>query len=297
MARKTPEVRLVELDDVALCVRRWPGDGVLRSTFVLVHGLASNALTWERVAVSLAGRGYPVISLDQRGHGRSGKPDGPYDMSTVVTDLDRLLSALDLADVVLAGQSWGGNVVLEYAWRHPERLRGIVCVDGGTIDLQSRWPRWEDCKSALQPPSLAGVRVADAERMLRETYPSWDDEGIAAMMANMEVCADGTVRPWLTRERHLQILRGLWEHRPGERYGGLRVPVLLVPADTGDATWTAQKRAEIAHAKTSMPQVRIHWFTADHDIHIQHPTALAEVMVGALQWFGTDETRTRMMSP
>ncbi|MGH8907560.1 MAG: hypothetical protein ACRD0K_13790 [Egibacteraceae bacterium] len=88
-----------------------------------------------------------------------------------------------------------------------------------------------------------------------------------------------------TLERHLEILRGLWEHRPGQRYGGLRVPVLLVPADTGEATATAQKREETAQAEASIPRVRVHWLTADHDIHVQYPTMLAEVMLDALEWF------------
>jgi pimeloyl-ACP methyl ester carboxylesterase len=285
------KVELIDFGDVALSLRRWLQAGESGGIeFVLVHGLASNASTWDRVAAGLAERGHPVTSFDQRGHGRSGKPDGPYDMTTVTGDLDRLLSALHLHDVVLAGQSWGGNVVLEYAWRHPERLRGLVCVDGGTIDLRSVWPRWEDCRAALTPPRLAGMRVEEFERMLRDAHPSWDDEAIAATAANMEVLPGGTIQPRLTLEHHLLILRALWEHRPGERYRELRVPVLLVPADTGDATATARKREEVARAEAAIPRVRVRWLKGDHDLHVQYPARLTEVMLDALRWFqtGTD---------
>ncbi|MGH8929883.1 MAG: alpha/beta fold hydrolase [Egibacteraceae bacterium] len=282
-----PEVRSIDVGGVSLRIRSWNPRGATPSPrFVLVHGLASNALTWEQVASSIASHGYPVTSLDQRGHGRSEKPDGPYDMPTVAADLDGLLSRLGLRDVVLAGQSWGGNVVLEYAYLHPKRLRGVICVDGGTIDLQARWPQWEDCKAVLAPPRLEGTPVADWERMLREAYPAWDDSGIAATMANMEMLPDGTVRPWLPFDRHLQVLRGLWEHRPAERYDGLSVPVMLVPVlIPDDATWTTNKRAGVERAQAAIPRSRVVWMEGDHDIHVQHPRALAEVMLEALPWF------------
>ncbi len=281
------EVRSLDVGGVTLRVRSWNPQGAPPSPrFVLVHGLASNALTWERVASSVAARGYAVTSLDQRGHGRSEKPDGPYDIPAVVGDLDGLLSLLGLRDVVLVGQSWGGNVALEYAFLHPDRLRGLICVDGGTIDLQARWPEWEDCKAVLAPPRLEGTPVADWERMLRDAYPAWDDSGIAATMENMEVLPDGTVRPWLSFDRHLRVLRGLWEHRPAERYGGLSVPILLVPVllPAGDS-WTTNKRAGIERAQAAIPRSRVVWMEGDHDIHVQRPRELAAVMLEALPWF------------
>jgi pimeloyl-ACP methyl ester carboxylesterase len=274
--------RRVDVGGVELAIREWPGSGL---PFVLVHGLASNALTWERVASTLASHGHHVVTLDQRGHGQSDKPDRPYDMDTVVTDLDRLLSALGLDGVVLAGQSWGGNVVLEHAWLHPQRLRGVVCVDGGTIDLQATWATWEECWGALAPPPLAGMPRVSAERMLRAAHPGWDNDAIAATFGNFEQLPDGTVRPWLTRDRHREVLRGLWEHRPGTRYPDLRVPVLLVPADDGDPDWTARKKAQVAVAETAIPRVRVQWFHSAHDVHVQQPVELADAMRAALAWF------------
>ena len=41
-----------------------------RTPFVLVHGLASNARTWDGVAAELTASGHPVVSIDQRGHGQ-----------------------------------------------------------------------------------------------------------------------------------------------------------------------------------------------------------------------------------
>jgi pimeloyl-ACP methyl ester carboxylesterase len=277
-----PRQRRVDVGGLELAVRDWPGSG---TPFVLVHGLASNALTWERVAEALAASGHRVVTLDQRGHGRSDKPDGPFDLATVVADLDRLLTALALDRVVLAGQSWGGNVALEFAWRHPSRLVGVVGVDGGTIDLQAEWPRFEDCWEAIAPPPLAGLPIDRVERTLRAAHPAWDDQAVAATLANLEVRPDGTVRPWLGREGHRAVLHGLWEHRPASRYSELRVPVLLVPADDGNPGWTARKRAQIAAAEAAIPRVRVRWSQSAHDVHVEHPAELADVLLETLEWF------------
>src|SRR5207237_885648 len=128
------------------------------------------------------------------------------------------------------GQSWGGNVVVELAWRFPELVRGVVGIDGGAIELAARFPSWEACRAALTPPPLAGTPLAEIERRFRAMHADWPESGIAGALANFEVRADGTVAPWLTLDRHLQILRALWEHHPSARFPEIEVPVLLVPA-------------------------------------------------------------------
>ena len=37
-------------------------------------------------------------------------------------------------------------------------------------------------------------------------------------MANFETLEDGTIRPWLTLDRHMQILRALWDQKPSQLY-------------------------------------------------------------------------------
>jgi pimeloyl-ACP methyl ester carboxylesterase len=103
------------------------GDPTASPRFVLVHGLASNARMWDGVGEALAACGFASISVDLRGHGRSPKPDDGYDFDTVVGDLVPLLDG----QPVVAGQSYGGNVVVALAAKHPELISGIACVDGG----------------------------------------------------------------------------------------------------------------------------------------------------------------------
>jgi pimeloyl-ACP methyl ester carboxylesterase len=260
---------------VALAVRRWDGDG---APFLLVHGLASNARLWDGVAGALAGAGRAVVAVDQRGHGLSDKPDAGYDMASVADDLAALIDRLGLDRPVVAGQSWGGNVVLELAHRHPEVASAIACVDGGWLHLRDRFPEWDECARAMRPPPLAGLQRDDIAQRMRTFHPDWSLEAIEGAMANFEVLPDGTIRPWLTLDRHLAVLRGMWEHTPRDLYPTLQPHVLLVPADDGsNGEWSRAKRLAVEEAAAAIPAASVRWYgpPADHDVHAQHPAALA----------------------
>lgn len=247
--------------------------------WLLVHGLASNARLWDGVASHLASLGHEVVAIDQRGHGRSSKPDDGYDMQTVADDLRLLLGRLGWERPAVAGQSWGGNVVLEFAYRHPELVSTIACVDGGFIDLGTRFPDWEDAAATLAPPRLAGTPLDRVRTWLETSAGDWPESGRQGTLANFEVRADGTIAPWLTFERHLLVLRGLWEHQPSTRYPLIQVPALLVVADTGDVSWTHSKEEAVEAALTALPSGRAEWFRpAHHDVHAQHPVDVADLL-------------------
>jgi len=272
---------------ITMRVVRWEPDPAMAITgppVVLVHGLASNARLWDGVARRLATAGRRVIAVDQRGHGLSSKPDSTYSMSEVVDDLAACVGVLGWEAPVLVGQSWGGNVVLETAARHTGLASAVACVDGGFIRLRDRFPRWEDCARHLAPPRLAGTPLATMREWVERSAADWPEEGRAGTLANFEVRPDGTIAPWLTFERHLAVLRGLWEHDPHDRIGVVSLPVHLLVADTGEVAWTASKhdavrvmveRAEVA----GTGPLHVHWFSpAHHDVHAQQPDAVAAVL-------------------
>ena len=264
---------------VALNVHRWRGRTDL-APFLLVHGLASNLRMWDGVAARLSAAGHPVAAVDQRGHGRSDKPDDGYDFATVAADLALVVEALGYDRPVVVGQSWGGNVVVELAARRLAPLRGVGCVDGGWIDLR-RFPTWEECEKAMAPPRTAGLPADDFEAMMRGRRSDWPEAGIQGALACFEVRADGTIAPWLTFERHLRILRSMWEQRILDVYPDVDVPVLLLPCDDGSA-WAARKRVEVEAAEARLARSQTVWFDAGHDVHAEKPDAVAEVLLASV---------------
>ncbi len=264
-----------------LHIRQWPG--ALR-TVVLVHGLASNCMTWEATACALSAAGHAVVSVDQRGHGRSSKPEGGYGFDDVTGDLHALIQQLGLDRPIVAGQSWGGNVVLDFAARHPAAVSGIVLVDGGFIDLQAKpGATWESISLQLTPPALAGIPRAAMQARMQLVHANWSAAGVQHQLANFETLADGTIRPWLTLERHMLILRALWEQRVGKIYPQVTAPVLLLAAKEVSRERLVQKRAEVAAASALLRSCQVHWFAdTDHDIHVQRPHETAALILQAL---------------
>src|SRR5262245_3282688 len=173
--------------------------------FVLVHGLASNLHLWDGVATQLHGLGHTVVAIDQRGHGGSDAPEGRYNLDTAVGDLLAVIQTLDLRRPVLAGQSWGANVVLEVACRQPDTVRGVACVVGAITDLVHSYPEWEACLAALTPPSLDHLTMADLRARLRQSNFSFPEGALAAYEHCFRERPDGTIEPRLARDRHLEI--------------------------------------------------------------------------------------------
>jgi pimeloyl-ACP methyl ester carboxylesterase len=199
-------------------------------------------------------------------------------MSTVVADAAALIDCLSLDRPVVAGQSWGGNVVIELAHTHSHLVRGVCAVDGGLIQLSNRFDDWDSCWSVLAPPPLAGMPADRFESMIREIYRDWPATAVSGTMANMEELADGTVRPWLSRERHMRILRGLWDHRPFDFIDKVTTPTLFTPADAGDDR-SVTKRADYERVVRDNRRIRVEWFSpAHHDLHAQYPERWARTL-------------------
>ena len=264
-----------------LALRRTDGE---RRPFLLVHGLASNARTWDGVAARLAAAGHEVVAVDQRGHGRSEQAADGYTTTQCAADLAQLVELLGFTGErapVVVGQSWGGNVVVDLAARHG-LVAGLALVDGGWIRLSHRFATFDECWAALAPPRFDEVRADQLTRWLAEAHPDWSAEGLAGTMANFEMLDDGAVRPWLRREHHREIVRSMYEGEPAALFPLIEVPALLVPVvgDPPDEVDVA-KRAAVAEAESLLADASVRWYVgADHDVHVQHPEPLAEDLLG-----------------
>ena len=102
------------------------------SPVVLIHGWPLNGDAWEKQTAALLTAGHRVITYDRRGFGRSSKPAIGYNYDTFATDLDALLSVLNLTDVSLVGHSMGTGEITRYIGKYgTRRLRKAVLI--GTL--------------------------------------------------------------------------------------------------------------------------------------------------------------------
>lgn len=142
-----------------------------------VHGTSSSALAWARAMPVLARLGR-VIAYDRRGCHRSERPD-PYETTSTEEHTDdalALLRALDAEPAVVIGRSYGGNVALDLALRHPDSTRAIALLEAFPAGLVPEADTWSDEVSAHMSRVATEQGVsAVGEAFVREMIGMWEE--------------------------------------------------------------------------------------------------------------------------
>ncbi|BBZ11755.1 alpha/beta fold hydrolase [Mycobacterium branderi] len=95
---------------------------------VLAHGFPELAYSWRHQIPVLAAAGYHVLAPDQRGYGRSSRPDeiSAYNIADLSADLIGLLDDVGAERAVFVGHDWGAPVAWSSAQLHPDRVAAVV---------------------------------------------------------------------------------------------------------------------------------------------------------------------------
>jgi 3-oxoadipate enol-lactonase len=110
-----------------------PDDG---PTVVLCHGATLDHHSFDAQVEPLAEAGYRGVTWDLRGHGRSTPMGGAMDVDTLADDLLAVMDHLGAPTAAMVGHSFGGFVVQQFTFRHPERVTAIALL--GCTDLARR---------------------------------------------------------------------------------------------------------------------------------------------------------------
>jgi pimeloyl-ACP methyl ester carboxylesterase len=96
---------------------------------VLIHGYPLAGRSWEKQIPMLVDNGFRVILYDRRGYGQSSFPNVGYDYDTFASDLNILMTTLDLHDATLCGFSMGTGEVARYIGNYgTDRLRRVAFI-------------------------------------------------------------------------------------------------------------------------------------------------------------------------
>jgi pimeloyl-ACP methyl ester carboxylesterase len=117
---------MVPVEDTALAVTDTRGPG---RPVVYLNGSYASQSTWRPVIAEL-GHEWRHITYDERARGRS-KKSADYSFEACIRDVDAVLEARDVDRPVLVGWSYGAALALHWATRNPDRIAGVVMVDGG----------------------------------------------------------------------------------------------------------------------------------------------------------------------
>lgn len=108
------------------------------SPLVLVAGLGLDLSECGQLIDVLATH-YRVLAFDNRGAGRTDKPDEPYSVTQMATDTAGLMQALGIERAHVLGMSLGGRIALDLAFEYPQRVRSLILVST-SARVERRWP-------------------------------------------------------------------------------------------------------------------------------------------------------------
>ena len=113
------------------------GDG---EPLTLIVGLATDISEWDGLIRWLAEK-YKVQAFDNRGAGRTDKPDAPYSIEMMADDMAGLMQASGIEQANIVGISMGGRIALALALQHPERVKKLVLVSTSARSIKN-WRRY-----------------------------------------------------------------------------------------------------------------------------------------------------------
>ncbi|MEE6260840.1 alpha/beta fold hydrolase [Plantactinospora sonchi] len=274
---------------------------------LLLHGAGGNLATVTELARMLR-PAHRVVTLDLRGHGRSG--DGPWTWDAVLDDLATVVDELDLDRPAVAGLSLGGMLAALWAARHPD-CPGAVSLDGNPPparpeDLAGLDPD----RAAAELARLRQVFAAMAGAMARPLTADQVEAALAGQRAQARRYGSAE-EPWVEAfERNLVPADGGYRLRPGPRlteelrvametldlipvYRDVRSPLLLVLATENLPEQQPFAELYAAHRRglrdrlatvADNPWLRIvHLDGASHAMVAERPGQLAELVTDFLR--------------
>jgi pimeloyl-ACP methyl ester carboxylesterase len=158
------------------------GDPVL-----LIQGLGYPSGMWFLQIPELS-RHFRTIVIDNRGVGRSDKPDEEYSIALMASDATELLHALGIGKAHVVGISMGGYIAQEMALEQPDRLDRLVLLAttcGGPEYLELTKDLWNETAAFrnLPPDEMIrkGMALAAAPGFARK-YPELIEQGVGVRM-------------------------------------------------------------------------------------------------------------------
>jgi pimeloyl-ACP methyl ester carboxylesterase len=139
---------------------------VLAVPVLLIHGFASNhAVNWVSTGWvdTLTKAGYRVIAVDNRGHGKSGKPYRVEDYGSPIMaeDARRLLDHLSIPMAHVIGYSMGARISAFLVINHPTRVASVTFAGLGINMLRGMGERGDIIAEALEASSIQDVASVD----------------------------------------------------------------------------------------------------------------------------------------
>lgn len=238
---------------------------------LFISGTGADLRVQPNVFASPLAKTFDLLAYDQRGLGRTDKPDEPYSMAQYADDAAALLDHVGWDRVRVIGVSFGGMVAQELVLRHPQRVERLVlaCTSPGGEGGAS-FPFHEighlkgEARARYLMPISDTRRDAAWQAANPEEYERFVQLGAADPFADEPGRAQGAFRQLEARARH-----DTWDRLPQ-----IACPVLLA-AGRYDGVALPETQDKMA---ARIPGARLEWFEGGHLFMLQDRRAYPTIV-------------------
>ena len=133
---------------------------------ILLHGFLGNLAVWHLYMMPILRREFKVLTYDLRGHGYSEMTPTGYTPKVMAEDLLGLMDALGIKKATLMGHSYGADIALYFALKHPDRVDKILALEPGLAALveERKNPEWIGWKAWVQKLEECGIEIPEDKK-------------------------------------------------------------------------------------------------------------------------------------
>ncbi len=236
---------------------------------VLVHGVTGWHRTWWRVGPALAERGWRVVAVDQRGHGRSPRIEGHASVADLAADLGAVIDRIGAPVDALIGHSLGAAVSAELAFLRPGVARRLVLEDPPAVSRADDSP-WL-VKLEREIVAAASRPDAEAERERAEN-PAWLPEDVTQNVEGRALADGPGIVASFRRDTGARV---------PDLVARLSVPTLYLLAAEDRSVYVGQARRRLVAELPATSRLQV--IDAGHTIHRDRFDAWMTAVLGWLE--------------
>jgi 3-oxoadipate enol-lactonase len=234
---------------------------------VFSNSLGTNLDMWTAQAKAAAELGFRVIRYDQRGHGQSEAPSGPYTLKRLAADTIDLLDALKIEKAMFCGLSMGGMTGIHLGKHYPRRFSRLALCN--TAAFMPPRDMWEARIKAVSEGGMKAVAESVVERWFTPEFRVSDPAGVDRIRKQILSTPPGG---------YIGCCAAIRDMDERDMLGTIEAPVLVVIGERDPATPPEKGEFLVAHIPGAQKAV----LTSAHLSNIERRDDFNRVVLGFL---------------